>query len=570
MEDYRVRSVYLWSLWIMVVPLSFAIVYRISPPTDLDFGYLAAFAVFAVLLTLFPLSMNGNNIFIIQWATLAVFLKYGLFVEMIVIQAAVLLVTFRTKSTRPFYFRIPFNSLMFLATSVIAGAVFFSLGGQIGSDSLLHILIYGTAYQLVYFLVNHLILCADNKVNDGEWRFVSVEAVWDFVIMLLILPFTLVLYLVELHIGVAAIYLLGLPFVVASFFLRKYSDSERINRDLKKATEIGHQLAGRMTSVEVIELFMVKVAELLSIDFVYVVDYRRSTAELVILRQLEDSRFIEKDFTRLARHEGIAGRVMLTNKPVIYGKKEEWAEVAAGQMAPSAQSVMALPIVRNSITEGVLIVGARKKNLFADHQLQILEMLTSYFAVSLEKADLVQKAIAKSERCGLTKLYNYRYLEDSLEKLMNKVNSGELEQLSLMMMDIDFFKSINDRYGHQSGNDILVRVARLIEEEVGDEGVIARYGGEEFVVVLPGYGKAITMLLGETLRERIENFDFEIQSDLDEGRTLQKVKITMSIGVSSAPEDSDDAMSLIRNADRALYIGAKQAGRNKVAGYSKS
>ena len=230
---------------------------------------------------------------------------------------------------------------------------------------------------------------------------------------------------------------------------------------------------------------------------------------------------------------------------------------------------MATPVSRNNRIEGVLVLGSRNKHAFVHHQLQILDILSTYFAVSLEKAGLIQKAIAKSERCGLTKLYNYRYLDEALEKEMAKVNSGELRNLSVVMMDIDRFKGINDTYGHQSGNEILVALAELLTEIVGTEGTVARYGGEEFVVLLPNYGKDLAMLLAENIRKEIEKREFMIQSDLDADRSTIPIKITMSIGVSSAPDDSDDGMAMIRNADRALYIGAKQAGRNKVAAYTK-
>ncbi|MDX1771864.1 MAG: GGDEF domain-containing protein, partial [Planococcaceae bacterium] len=226
-------------------------------------------------------------------------------------------------------------------------------------------------------------------------------------------------------------------------------------------------------------------------------------------------------------------------------------------------------ISRNQKVEGILMIASRKKHAFELHQLQILNLLCSYFAVSLEKARFVQDAVSKSERCGLTKLYNYRYFDQELEKKMNDLLNGNLRQLSLMMMDIDHFKSINDTYGHQSGNDILYGLARLIEKEIGDKGIIARYGGEEFVVLLPNYSKQQSLKLAEDLRELIESTPFEIRTDLGEKRDLTKVQITTSIGVSTAPEDCDEAMALIRNADRALYIGAKRAGRNRVAEYIK-
>src|SRR5690606_38406917 len=112
-------------------------------------------------------------------------------------------------------------------------------------------------------------------------------------------------------------------------------------------------------------------------------------------------------------------------------------------------------------------------------------------------------------------------------------------------------------------------LANLLSDIVGKEGTIARYGGEEYDIVLPNSRKELTKLFAEKLPDETKKSNFLIQSEPDQLTTNNPINITMSIGVSSAPDDSDDGMAMIRNADRALYIGAKQAGRNKVAAYTK-
>src|SRR5690606_20713005 len=139
------------------------------------------------------------------------------------------------------------------------------------------------------------------------------------------------------------------------------------------------------------------------------------------------------------------------------------------------------------------------------------------------KAVPEEKAIPQSERRGWPKLHNYRYLAGALTKCVDNVKSGAPVNLSLVMTDIDQVKGINDTYGHQSGNDILIQLARMLEAEVGDEGTVARYGGEEFVVLFPDYGKDLSMLFAENLRKKIEKHDFIIQSDLDNNRADQTV-----------------------------------------------
>ncbi|WP_186725623.1 sensor domain-containing diguanylate cyclase [Planomicrobium sp. CPCC 101110] len=561
------RKIVLWSLWMLIVPVGLFLVYKEYPPAEMDSWNLFAYLLFFIVACLMPMNINGSSAYLVQWATVAVFLKYGIIAEILFSQLTVLIVTLRSRTAEPLSFRIPFNSLMFFTASLLAGFAFYAVGGQVGSMEIAHVVAYGLIFQFVAFLANQLIFYFYDKSAGADPKFFSVDVIWDFSITLLVFPYALAIYISESYIGVPALLLLGIPFFIMTAIMKMYNSSEKINIDLKKAGEIGHQLAARLSTEEVLDQFVLQVADLFKADYAYVLDFRDK--QLQMLRMYENSQLIKNTVPPVHYNQGVGGEVVTTNKSVIYDRKSEWKDIVTGHLPIDTESIMAMPIARNNKTEGVLILGSRQKYAFTTRQLQILDILSTYFAVSLEKASYVERAIAISERCGLTKLYNYRYMDAQLEKQMVKVNNHELTKLSLVMMDIDRFKGINDQYGHQSGNDILIQLARIIEEEVGEEGTCARYGGEEFVVLLPNYGKDLALLFAENLRKRIESYPFAIISDLDTERKQQTIHITLSIGVSTAPDDSDDGMALIRNADRALYIGAKQAGRNKVAAYAK-
>lgn len=567
MSDIKNRKVVLWLAWLLIVPPGFYLIYQYFPPPEIDPWNLFAFILFFVLTCLMPMNINGASTFLVQWMTVAVFLKYGIVVELMISQLTMLVVLFRSRTDEAQSIRIPFNSTMFFLISAFAGLAFIGAGGEIGSLNLMHILLFGLIFQIVSVFANQTIFYVYDKITGTPTKFFSIDAIWDFTLTLCVFPYAIALYITEAYIGSAALLLLGIPFFIMTAVMKMYNSSEQVNIDLKKAGEIGHQLAARLSSEEVLDQFVLHVADMFKTDYAYVIDYRGG--ELLMLRMFENNEFIELNVPAVRYNKGIAGNVIVTNTPVVYQKKSQWKEIVTGYIPVDAESIMCTPIARNNKIEGVLVLASKKKYAYVSHQLQILDILSTYFAVSLEKAGYVQKAIAKSERCGLTKLYNYRYLDEALEKCMNKVKSGELENLSLVMMDIDHFKSINDTYGHQSGNDILIELARLLEAEVGEEGTVARYGGEEFVVLFPNYGKDLSMLFAESLRKKIEKHAFKIKTDLGADRGIQDVHITLSIGVSTAPDDSDEPNALIRNADRALYIGAKQAGRNKVAAYVK-
>ena len=154
----------------------------------------------------------------------------------------------------------------------------------------------------------------------------------------------------------------------------------------------------------------------------------------------------------------------------------------------------------------------------------------------------------------LTGLHNRRYIASRLHQAMESSNSGGAP-VSLLIADIDHFKSINDRFGHEGGDFVLRDFAERIQRDLRALDLAARYGGEEFVLVMPGAGLAEARGASERLRASIASEPF----DLGDGRTT---RVTVSIGCAQA-EDGESAESLLRRADEALYL-AKGEGRNRV------
>ncbi|QBP40756.1 sensor domain-containing diguanylate cyclase [Paenisporosarcina antarctica] len=558
----------IWALWVVIVPAGMYFVYQFAPPGQIDWPILLGFTALAVLTTYFPFKVAGTTIFLVQWINLAIFLKYGVFLEMLVMQLAIIPLAFRLKISYSDFYRALFNSFMFFMVSIISGISVILIGYQVGSTELKDIILFGFIYQIINMFTNHVILylylVVTRQENEG---FFGTDTLWDYAGLVVTFPFGIMLYLLNVHVGPIAFLLLGVPFLMITFLVRMYSNSTRVNDDLNQATEIGHKLADVVSSDAIIDLFLTKINKMLPVDYSYIIDIKEGN--MMFLKAMEKNIDIEIHHTHEELIKSIAGEVYKKEKPILFNKHSEWRNTNLDFLPYDAQSIISVPISRNQKMEGILVIASRKKFAFETYQLQIISLLCSYFAVSLEKARYVQEAVSKSERCALTKLYNYRYLEQQLELDMNDLLNGKLRQLSLLMMDIDRFKGINDTYGHQSGNDILYGLARLLEKECEDYGTIARYGGEEFVVILPNFSKQQSLQLAENLRAKIEATPFEIRTELGDQQQVTLVNITTSIGVSTAPEDCDEAMALIRNADRALYIGAKREGRNRVAEYVK-
>ncbi|HWI47386.1 MAG TPA: sensor domain-containing diguanylate cyclase [Rummeliibacillus sp.] len=554
--------------WIVFMPISIYTVYRaFPPPTDIDWSLLIGFTVLGLLTSTYPVVINGTPFFLLQWVSLAVFLKFGLYIEIIVFQISIIPFVYRLKLTRQSLYRIPWNSIMFFLISFFSGYIYLKFGGNIHSIDHLHIIEYGLLYIVVNIIANQLFLQLSGLLLGNKLQLFTIDDAWDYVIGCFALPMGLSLYLLGEYAGVISIVLLGIPFYMMTQLLQLYSISSKLNKELSEAAHFGHQLADQLESEETLDLFMERIPKMVEIDGLYMIDRRKQTGTLSVLRAYENGQEILKNVTHKELIESLLKHTLRTEEKVIFRKRSEWLLSSNNYLLPDTQSVLVLPLSRNQYMEGVLLLTSKKKNFFKEYQVKMLELICSYFAVSLEKARYVEKTRHSSERCGLTGLYNYRYFDEYLTKMMQELKSRNISNLSLIMLDIDYFKRINDSYGHQSGNDILCGIADTLRREIGGQGTLARYGGEEFVILLPNYSKDAALNIAEHLRRTIEAQPFEISPNLMENVNHLVVNVTASIGVSSAFEDTDEGTTLLRNADHAMYIGAKQQGRNRVAGF---
>ncbi len=166
-----------------------------------------------------------------------------------------------------------------------------------------------------------------------------------------------------------------------------------------------------------------------------------------------------------------------------------------------------------------------------------------------------QQMLDAALRDGLTRCYNKKFFQDRLETEFAYAKRHNT-LLSLVMFDVDFFKRVNDTYGHLAGDAVLVHLARITQATIRTEDVLARYGGEEFAVISRGIPLLNAGVLGERLRARVEEENFDYQGT--------RLPVTISVGVAGLPEANASVPSeLVRDADSALYE-AKKSGRNRV------
>jgi two-component system cell cycle response regulator len=171
--------------------------------------------------------------------------------------------------------------------------------------------------------------------------------------------------------------------------------------------------------------------------------------------------------------------------------------------------------------------------------------------------DNVQMSIEMAITDGLTGLFNRRYMETHLGTLVEQA-AARGKPIAVLVVDIDYFKAVNDSHGHDAGDDVLREFSLRIRKAIRNIDLACRYGGEEFVIVMPETDIAVATMVAERLRRRVASEPFAIQ---DGARNLD---ITISIGIAALDEPGDNAAAILKRADTALYR-AKRDGRNRVA-----
>ncbi|OOP57126.1 MAG: hypothetical protein AYP45_05400 [Candidatus Brocadia carolinensis] len=177
-------------------------------------------------------------------------------------------------------------------------------------------------------------------------------------------------------------------------------------------------------------------------------------------------------------------------------------------------------------------------------------------ALSLHRLELLDIAQHRNITDELTGVYNRRFFNEILGKQLILAKRRN-EHVSLLILDLDHFKNLNNTYGDKVGDRLLQQIARVLNDSVSKSDIVARYGGEEFAIIMPALFATQAIVKADAIRRIIEAADFD---DVVSGQTL---KITMSIGIASYPEHGTEQETLIKLANKALHK-AKEEGRNRV------
>ena len=251
----------------------------------------------------------------------------------------------------------------------------------------------------------------------------------------------------------------------------------------------------------------------------------------------------------------IAGWVMQRGEEFVTADLRHDTRVRDGSVA----TVVAFPLSCRGRHVGAIVgldqQASTRDPRLAPSVLRSVRVLLEPASVALDSALLLQRAEALSVTDDLTHLYNFRYLNQVLRRETKRASrSGR--PLSLLFIDLDGFKSINDAHGHLFGSRALVEAASVIRGSARETDVVARFGGDEFALVLPDTGGDGAYSVGERIRERIAAHSFLAGDGLD-------IHLTASVGVATLPDAAASAEELMQAADKAMYL-VKESGKNGI------
>jgi len=255
-------------------------------------------------------------------------------------------------------------------------------------------------------------------------------------------------------------------------------------------------------------------------------------------------------------HENLLADVHLAEGEALQLDRDAIRQVGVESLVGSA---IVAPLLQNRGAIGVLCVTRGEASSFDRRQCELAEWACEYLAETLLRVLNQASVELRSRQDALTELANRREFDN---RILSELNSAEQlgQDCSLLLFDLDRFKSINDTYGHQTGDEVLRVVARVLQEEIkkirsNDRVLVARYGGEEMAVLLPEIGIAGARRIAESVREAVKNTTVRLQES--------DIGITTSAGIATFPLHAKNAHDLIAAADDGLYQ-AKELGRDRV------
>ncbi|MCR4431384.1 MAG: sensor domain-containing diguanylate cyclase [Tepidanaerobacteraceae bacterium] len=410
---------------------------------------------------------------------------------------------------------------------------------------------------LAYFFINNALVEAyiDLERHSRLFSKLGRSLINDAATYFIALPAGIIISETHRYFGFYSAMAVFFPYMAAVCIYRFYMNLLATNRELRALHDVAAAMTSTLDMDEVLETVLASITELAPWDTACLFVYQHDALVPAVYDGIDEIRF--KD-VRIKPGEGITGSCLLKGKgEIVNNCRNDSRYLRITGIPENTRSLMTVPLISGSEYIGAITLTSSNNYVYTEKNLTLMSILANQAAVAISNARLFDRTARMAITDGLTKLYNYRYIYDELERQANRVkNNGGV--FSFIIIDIDHFKSFNDLYGHLTGDEILQNLAQVLRNNVRENDVVGRYGGEEFAVILPGISSMEALGIAERIRQAVEKTEF--------ARTVlgQSLYITVSAGVASYPDDALSVDDLVKKADSALLFGAKQDGRNRV------
>jgi diguanylate cyclase (GGDEF)-like protein/PAS domain S-box-containing protein len=342
---------------------------------------------------------------------------------------------------------------------------------------------------------------------------------------------------------------------------RKQAEEEirRYTKQLEALFNIGATVSQTLNLEELLDSVLDNVLMVMGVEVGGIFLLDKQTSKLL----LKTHRGMSPEFARRVQvvsiGDGFIGQVAKLGKPILAedvsaDSKLSWMR----KMGDGIQSFAAVPIMAKEKILAVMGVGSGKHREFPDWEMLMLDTIANQIGMAIENAQLYEHALELAFTDGLTGLYNRRYIMEQIEREFIRAQRSKAP-LSLIMVDLDELKAINDRFGHHEGDGFLKEVARIVKVNTRASDVAARWGGDEFMLLAPGTDSRSASKIAERIRTQVERYKIKLEGE--------EVGITVSAGIVSYPAHASVVEELLKKADEAMY-NAKRGGKNQSSVFS--
>lgn len=531
------------------------IVASIWPTIDtIDWSLFWFIFTLGALFMLSPLKRRHLHFTFHEMFVFMTFFLYGLLPALLMGQ--LLLFTFQARAftnrvgRRRFLHFYPLNTLIEVMLLILPGSVYLLLGGEIGPT--VNLLEQGTAL-LGFFAMLFLVLAfsfALSRFLIGER--IPLSIVWhllrfDWLVISVELLFTMIAIEAFQLFKFTGLMLTFLLLSLLKMALSKATETEETQTKIDQIERLKEQLYRVDNEQLLIEKFWNGLREVVELERGWIQVRRgdervfydiggRKTESVIDAHTLERYRDEEEPY-------------------FVYNSLHEWhPELSANQLDLHHSALVIQPVT--SATNAVSAMISTTANGAYEGAIAVeIHRLLKTLSWSIERIDERNRLQHESLTDPMTGLPNQRALKRWTKERLNDVASYPL---SVFLVDLDHFKSINDTHGHACGDEVLIEAGALFSRLMRSGDLVTRYGGEEFVFVFPRLDEAEAVMIGEKICQALRTYPF--------GSEGTRIQVTASIGIETAHE-YEELETLLRHADRAMYVGAKFNGRDRVAHY---